>query len=361
MNDADLVNWLRLARTEGVGPVTFFGLIAKYKTPQAALKIVNGAITQSGKQKYKIPSIDSIKQEIENTYRIGAKFITSSDSDFPKGLAALTPPPPVITVLGNVSLLQKPKIAMVGARNASMAGINMAQNFARNLGNNGYVIVSGLARGIDGASHNAALNTGTIAVVAGGVDHIYPPEHDALYRQIVELGLIVSENPFNAKVFARDFPRRNRIISGLSIGTIVVEAEEKSGSLITARYANEQGREVMAIPGYPTEPRAAGPNGLIKKGEAALVSNYQDVLDNISGNSNFYSDDNINYEPDTFSGDDESLKRKIVELLSPSSTSLDEIARYTGYSWRAIAVAIVELELEGKAFMRGGNMVANTP
>jgi DNA processing protein len=355
-----LINWLRLARTDGVGPVTFFGLLTKYSTPENALKAVAKFSTQSGNLKYSIPPLEQIIQEIELTEKYGGKFLTADDKLFPIGLGALTPPPPIISVIGNLSLLQKPMIAMVGARNASMAGMKMAQNLARNLGNAGYVIVSGLARGIDGAAHIASIETGTIAVVAGGIDHIYPPEHDGLYHKIAEYGAIISENPFGAKVFARDFPRRNRIISGLSLGTIVVEAEEKSGSLITARFANEQGREVMAVPGSPLDPRAAGPNNLIKEG-ASLVTSHHDVLGNVSSNFKISSSDSYEYKSNTDFNPDDALKKQIEELLSPAAISLDEICRYTGYSWRIIAAIIIELELEGKAFLKSGNMVANTP
>ena len=355
-----LLNWLRLARTDGIGPVTFFGLLTKYSTPENALKAVAKITTQNGDLKYKIPPLDDVKNEIEQTEKYGGKFITADDKIFPQGLGALTPPPPIITVIGNLSLLNKPMLAMVGARNASMAGMKMAQNLARNLGNAGYVIVSGLARGIDGAAHMAALETGTIAVVAGGIDHIYPPEHEGLYHKIAESGVIISENPFGAKVFARDFPRRNRIISALSLGTIVVEAEEKSGSLITARFANEQGREVMAVPGSPLDPRAAGPNNLIKQG-ASLVTSHQDVLENISSQFKLSAIDEYEYQGHKEYNSDDALKQKIEELLSPVPISLDEICRYSGYSWRIIAAIIIELELEGKAFLKSGNMVSNTP
>lgn len=356
--ETEIFNWLKLARTDGIGPISFFGLLAKFGDAKSALNAIPKITAKSGALKYKIPNDDVIYQEIENTQKFGGRFFLAKDDEYPLELKNINPPPPIISAVGNFSLLSKPKIAIVGARNASMVGIKMARELAGNLSKAGFIITSGLARGIDGAAHVASLNGGTIAVVAGGIDHIYPPEHKELYEKIKEVGLIISENRFGAEVFARDFPRRNRIISGLSLGVIVVEAEEKSGSLISARFANEQGREVMAIPGSPLDPRAFGPNHLIKEG-AALITNSNDVIDIIQSQRKF-KEDSFEYENQYSNHEiDENLNQEILALLSPVPISMDELCMQTGHPWRVIAAAIVELEIEGKAFIKNGNMVAN--
>lgn len=350
-------DYLRLARSEGIGPVTFFGLLARFGSASSALRELPKILAKNGNQKYRIAPESETATEIEKTEKFGGRFLFAHHNEFPFELRNITPPPPVISVVGNFSLLLKPKIAIVGARNASMVGIKMARELAGGLSKAGFVIVSGLARGIDGAAHVASLSSGTIAVVAGGIDHIYPPDHAELYEKIKEVGLIVSENRFGAEVFARDFPRRNRIISGLCNGVIVVEAEEKSGSLISARFANEQGREVMAIPGSPLDPRAYGPNHLIKEG-ASLVTNVQDVLE-IMNAPRAIREPSREYENSPNSMEiDEGLKTKITALLSPTPISIEEIALHCGVQWRMVAAIIVELEIEGKAQFRSANMVS---
>jgi DNA processing protein len=254
--------------------------------------------------------------------------------------------------------LTKPTIGIVGARNASAAGLRIAREFASGLGQAGYVVASGLARGIDGAAHLASLDAGTIAVLAGGIDHIYPPEHENLHAQIAARGLIVSESPLHAAVHARDFPRRNRIISGLSLGVVVVEAEARSGSLITARFAGEQGREVLAVPGSPLDPRAAGPNGLIKDG-ARLVTCVEDIVDALQGSSGLGERDNDHFVHRTGPLQlDTSLVDQVANLLSPVPISLEDISRDTGLPWRMIAAIVVELELTGRAATQVGGRVS---
>ncbi len=358
-SEQELFDWLSLARTDGIGPITFFGLLAKFGDAKSALTQLPKFATKLGAQKYKAPEPEAIEAEIKNTHDFGGKFLLASQSDFPKQLAQIAPPPPIISVIGNISLFSKPTIGIVGARNASGIGIRMAREIASGLGAAGFVVASGLARGIDGAAHIASLNSGTIGVVAGGIDHIYPPEHCELYHKIKENGLIVSENPFGAQVFARDFPRRNRIISGLSMGIIVIEAEEKSGSLITARYALEQNREVMAVPGSPLDPRAYGPNALIKDG-AALITSAQDVIACFEGFQKMREPDfSLNGFTNQSLKIDKSSIEEIAALLSPTPISLDELSQQTGLPWRTVAAIIVELELDGRAFMRHGNMVAS--
>ncbi|MEK7660553.1 MAG: DNA-processing protein DprA [Pseudomonadota bacterium] len=355
----DLVYWLRLSRTEGIGPVTFFGLLAKFGDAKTALEAVPRFNTKSGTQKYKIPPLETIKAEIDATHKFGGKILRVIDDEYPNNLAQIAPPPPVISVIGNLSLLQKPMVGVVGARNASAIGIRIARELSAGLGAMGYVVVSGLARGIDGAAHKAALNIGTIAVLAGGIDHIYPAEHAELYHNIKEIGLVVSENAFNAEVTARDFPRRNRIISGLCSGVIITEAEEKSGSLITARFALEQNREVMAVPGSPLDPRAAGPNGLIKQG-AQLVTNAADVHACLQGFGKVSEPDGKrDYGNSTPIEANASTIKQIEILLSPTPISIDELCEITSLQWRSIAAIIVELELEGRAIMTSGNKVSS--
>lgn len=359
MKDNGLIDWLKLARTEGIGPITFFGLIQKYKSAKEALKAIPQIKAKNGNLKYKIPPVEVIEQEIENTIKFGGEIIKANDAAFPKALANISPPPPVISIIGNKSLLNKPTIGIVGSRNASMSGIKIARQIAFDLSNSGFVIVSGLARGIDGAAHIASLNGGTIAVLAGGIDYIYPPEHLELYEKIKECGIIVSENPFGAKVFARDFPRRNRIISGLSKGVIIVEAEEKSGSLITARYALEQNREVMAIPGSPFDPRAGGTNNLIKHG-AALITSAQDVIDIFQSQRDLFKENDYEYEQKIQDFEfDADLINMVYSLISPTPISIEEICSHTGLPWRSVAVIILELELEGKVFSKSSNMVSS--
>src|SRR5579862_2814634 len=269
--------WLTLARTEQVGPVTFAGLIARFGTARAALAEVPRLARRGGRDNFKLPSADDIDRELDGLAKLGAHLIAACEPDFPPGLAALEPPPPLIAVLGHRSLLAKNMIALVGARNASALGRKFAFTLARDLGEAGLVVASGLARGIDSAAHEAALDSGTVAVVAGGLDIIYPPENEALYRAIAERGAIISEMRLGEAPQARHFPRRNRLISGLARGVVVVEAAERSGSLITANYALEQGREVFAVPGSPLDPRAKGANRLIRDG-ATLIESAEDVL-----------------------------------------------------------------------------------
>jgi len=357
-------DWLRLARTSGVGPVTFNKLIERFKTAEAALEALPRLAQRGGRKKPQTPpSRSEAEAEIEATERFGARLVCSCETDFPRDLAVLDPPPPVLTLKGPLQLKDQAVCAMVGARNASAAGIRLSGDLARGLGERGVLIASGLARGVDGAAHAASLETGTIAVLAGGLSHIYPPEHDALYHAISEQGLLVSESPLTYSPQARDFPRRNRLISGLSVGVIVVEAAERSGSLITARYALEQGREVMAVPGSPLDPRARGGNSLLKDG-AALIQGVEDVLavladarrprfEEPSGSS--FEDD-----PDTFQSLEaatENLREQIVSLLSPSPISRDELVRQTGAPARVILAALVELELAGRAEIWPNGMV----
>jgi DNA processing protein len=359
LSDADRVAWLRLARSEGIGPVTFYGLLARFGTPAAALTALPDLFAKTGRKQGRIATATQVEDEIAKTLAIGGQILCACEPQYSLPLAALTPPPPVITVRGHVNLLAKPTLGLVGARNASAAGLRMGRELAAGLGKAGFVVASGLARGIDGAVHQASLTTGTIAVLAGGVDYIYPPEHDRLHAQIAEQGLLVSESPLYAAVHARDFPRRNRIISGLSLGIVVVEAEAKSGSLITARMAAEQGREVMAVPGSPLDPRAAGSNSLIKEG-ARLVTSAEDVIEAMEGVTRFGEHDRDAFTPAPMAVQvDDELTRHVMSLLSPTPVTLDELSTEAGLPWRTLAAIIVELELTGRAQTHVGGRVSS--
>ena len=367
------VMWLRLARTEGLGAVGFARLIARYVTAEAALDALPGRCRKAGKPAPVIPSHEMIEAELDAVDRVGGVILTGIDPDFPPLLAAIHAPPPALVVKGDLALLDRPACAMVGARNASAAGLRFARELAHGLGGEGIIVVSGLARGIDGAAHAGALETGTIAVVAGGIDHIYPPEHADLHNAIAERGLVISERPLGRIPTARDFPRRNRLISGLSRGTVVVEAALRSGSLITARFAAEQGREVMAVPGSPIDPRARGSNQLLRDG-AHLIETVEDVTGILAGlqslpqvretdpqsGSDLFDEKwpaaPVEEGPD--SGDDDiGGTGRIRGLVSPTPVSVDEIARQSGLPAGTVSAMLMELELTGEVARLPGGLV----
>ena len=356
-------DWLRLARTPGVGPVTFAKLIERFSTPEAAIEALPRLARRGGRvDPMKVVSRSEAEDEIAALERIGARLLCACEPGFPKGLAVIDPPPPVLSALGPLDPDEKPACAMVGSRNASGIGIRFAGNIARELGQRGIAIVSGLARGIDGAAHAASLETGTIAVLAGGLEHIYPPEHEALYRAIAEQGLVVSESHPRYQAGARDFPRRNRLISGLSLGVLVIEAAERSGTLITARYALEQNREVMAVPGSPLDPRARGTNRLLREG-AALVETADDVIAVLQSASRprFEEPGDYDYEddmpePGRIEAEADAIRESVAGLLSPTPISRDELTRQLGASAQTVMAALVELELAGRAELLPGGM-----
>jgi DNA processing protein len=269
---------LRLIRSENVGPVTFRDLLEQFGSATDALAALPDLARRGGRKRaIKIATAAKAKQEMSDAHNLGAHLLFVGEPEYPPLLAQSDPPPPVISAIGAHHLLAQPCLAIVGSRSASAAGLRMAADLSRDLGEAGFVISSGLARGIDAAAHRSTLTTGTIAVVAGGIDIIYPEENRGLYEEIREQGVLVSEMPPGTRPQGRHFPRRNRIIAGLARGVIVVEAALRSGSLITARFALEQNREVMVVPGSPLDPRARGGNRLIKQG-AALVENVEDVI-----------------------------------------------------------------------------------
>lgn len=347
-----LTAWLRLARTPQVGPVAFRGLLERFGDAEAAMEALPALARRGGRvDPLKITTKQQAEDEIAALERLGGIVLPACDPAYPEALAALDPPPPVISVLGDATLLAKPSCAIVGARNASATGMRMARQMAFELGEMGYVISSGLARGIDGAAHQGALDSGTIATLAGGVDHVYPPEHADLRREIIRNGAIISERQLGHSVNARDFPRRNRIISGLAMGVLVIEAAERSGSLITARFALEQGREVIAIPGSPLDPRCKGSNGLIKAG-AALAETAQDIADILANRRPPQVEEPIeHYEPPNHAAPDDNdvdqARPALLALLNHGPTLRDEVIRQSGLPTAVCAAALLELELAG--------------
>ena len=361
LSDAERRDWLRLARTQNVGPVTFAQLIARFGTAAEALDALPRLVQRGGGDKARIPSVDDAKREIDALARIGGHLLASCERNFPRGLAAADPPPPLISVLGHVTLLQREMVAIVGARNASALGRRLATNLAKDLSDAGLVVASGLARGIDAAAHEGALAGGTCAVVAGGVDNIYPPENAPLYDRIRAEGCVISEMPLGQTPQARHFPRRNRIISGLSRGVVIVEASEGSGSLITANYALEQGREIFAVPGSPLDPRAKGTNRLIREG-ATLIENAADVL---AGLRPILGGDFAEPEGRSPGGpfaaseaEADRIRGLVEEALGPAPVEVDELVRLCRSSAAAVLAVLLELEVAGRIARHSGNRVS---
>jgi DNA processing protein len=363
LSDTERRAWLRLARTQNVGPVTFAQLIARFGSATAALSELPRLAQRGGGKETRMPSDTDARRELDALDKLGGKMIASCEPEFPAGLAALDAPPPLITILGHVTLLSRDMVGIVGARNASALGRKFAERMAADLGASGLAIVSGMARGIDTAAHEGSLATGTCAVVAGGLDIIYPPENAALYERIKSEGVIVSEMPPGQAPQARHFPRRNRVISGLARGIVIVEAAEGSGSLITANYALEQGREIFAVPGSPLDPRAKGTNRLIRDG-ATLTESAADViagLQPILGHS--FREPGRDPEPPPFDhaaldAEADRIRGVILELLSPAPVEVDELIRRSSASVPAILAVLLELELAGKLTRHPGNRVS---
>ncbi len=365
LDDWQRRDWLRLARTENVGPVTFASLIARFGDAGAALEELPRLAARGGSaKKFVLPPESDVVREIDDLRQAGGQLIASCEPDFPRGLAALDPPPPMISVLGHVALLKREMVAVVGARNASALGRKFASVMACDLGAAGLVVVSGLARGIDSAAHEGALKTGTAAVLAGGVDVIYPPENQKLYDAIRAEGAVISEMRLGEAPQARHFPRRNRLISGLARGLVVVEAAERSGSLITANYALEQGREIFAVPGSPLDPRAKGANRLIREG-ALLTESAEDVLAVLrpilgAGFAEPGHGQVPSPVPDAARLEQEAdrIRLAVEEALGPAPVAVDELIRLTGASASAVLTVLLELELAGRCRRHPGNFVS---
>ena len=355
LSDAQRRDWLRLARTENVGPVTFDQLITRFGEAALALAALPDLARRGGRSGLKVASEAQAQAELAAGEALGARLICACEPDFPPALAALDPPPPLLWTRGAVELLDRKTVAVVGARVASAAGQRFARGLAAELGGLGHVIVSGMARGIDAAAHEGSLPTGTVAVLGGGIDDIYPPEHRGLYDRIVETGCVVSESEPGRTAVARDFPRRNRIIAGLSRAVVVVEAEFRSGSLITARLAAEQGREVLAVPGSPLDPRAKGTNDLIRQG-AAICEGAEDVVRALETLRGLREPERTPFLGPATEPDD-ALRERLSDLLSPTPVSRDELVRAAAAPAPAVFAALMELALAGRADLLPGGMV----
>ena len=349
---------IRLLRSPNIGPVSYAQLFARFGSAGEALEALPD-LGKRGGRAYRAASVDSIEREVEAVRRAGAKYLFHDQPDFPALLGQLESVPPILTWRGDVSLAHRPCVAMVGARNASAAAVKLARDFAHALVEEGFTVVSGLARGIDGAAHEGAFPA-TIGVIASGIDIAYPPQHEELQERIASEGLLLAEQPPGTEPRGSHFPSRNRIIAGLASGTLVVEAAPKSGSLITARLAGEAGREVMAVPGSPLDSRSHGCNQLIRDG-AVLVQSPEDVVELLSGfdgvpRSTFREDGpSFDYLPDELA---EAEPAEIGELLTSAPVAVDELIRQSGESPAAVQLALLELEIAGRLERHAGGRVS---
>ena len=359
MND-DLVDRLRLVRSPGIGPVTYRQLIARFGTPAAALSAVPELARRGGGAAPRLFSIGDAEREIARVEKLGGKYLVLGQGLYPRLLAQLDDAPPLLIAKGQLNLLDRMAVSIVGARNASAAACRFARGLAHDLGQHDFVVVSGLARGIDSAAHDGALEAGTIGVIAGGVDIFYPPENEQRQRAMFDHGLVVAEMPPGTEPRARHFPYRNRIIAALGAGTVVVEAAPRSGSLITARLAAEAGREVTAVPGSPLDQRAQGCNQLIRDG-ATLVQNAADVVEAIRPIEPRVraSEEPFEHATESLNGDD--ALSDVEQLLGPAPVPVDEIIRLTGASSGSIQMALLELDLAGRLDRHAGNRVSLRP
>lgn len=360
--EAERLDRLRLIRTENVGPVSFRHLLARYRSATAALEALPELARRGGRRRaLRVPDRAEVEREIAAIGRAGAALLVTGDPEYPPQLAAIDDAPPCLSVAGDPALLARPAIAVVGARNASINGCRFATVLAKRFGGAGFVVVSGLARGIDGAAHIGSLPTGTVAVLAGGIDVVYPPEHAELHRWIAETGAVVAEMPVGTIPQARHFPTRNRIIAGLAVATVVVEAARRSGSLITARRALDQGREVFAVPGSPLDPRCTGSNALIQEGAALLIQEPDNVLAVLDAMP-------ATCRPAAALGEDEpgfsaveandAARRRVLEGLGPEPVPVDELIRGCQLSAPIVATVLLEAELAGLVDRYPGNLVA---
>ncbi|MDE1990982.1 MAG: DNA-processing protein DprA [Rhizobiaceae bacterium] len=366
LTEKQRIAWLRLIRSDNVGPTTFRDLINHYGSAETALAMLPELSQRGGSTRViRIASEQDALRELEAVHRFGARFIGIGEPDYPQALREIDGAPPLLAVKGNLATATRPAIGIVGSRNASISGAKFTAMIAQACGRAGYAVISGLARGIDTAAHRASLETGTIAAMAGGLDQPYPPENIGLLEEIWSgNGLAISEMPFGWEPRARDFPRRNRLISGVSLGMVVVEAATRSGSLITARLAGEFGRLVFAVPGSPLDPRCEGTNGLLKDG-AMIVTHPDDVVEALRPLA----------EPDLFRAHlaeppversgrpislppDDSYRGRIVDALGPTPVEIDDIIRHTGFSVSAVHSVLLELDLAGRLHRHPGGLVS---
>jgi len=364
LNPAERLDWLRLLRSENVGPITFYQLLQRFGSAAVALEALPSFARRGGRSGgIAVCSRADAQRELAALDKAGGRLVAWGEADYPPALAMVDDAPPLISVVGDAQLLQRRAIAVVGARNASANGRRFARDIATELGRSGFLVVSGLARGIDAAAHQGALETGTLAVVAGGVNVVYPEENRPLHEVIAQRGVIAAELSVGTEPQARHFPRRNRIISGVSLGVLVVEAALKSGSLITARFALEQGREVFAVPGSPLDPRCRGANDLIRGG-ATLVETVEDVLNALGGQLSEPrppAHTRPASTPLTDGTDSENqadaARAKVLEGLGPSPVLVDELVRQCQLSPAIVATVLLELELAGRLERQPGNRV----
>ena len=364
LNDQERLNWLRLIRSENVGPATFRDLLARYKTAENALTALPDLAKRGGAAaRIKICSEADAEREYQACNHFNARFIAMCEPDYPRYLRMADHCPPLLCVKGSSQTLNKKSIGIVGSRNASILGCKIAQKFASELGSENYVIVSGLARGIDANAHKASLESGTVAAFAGGIDKIYPEENADLVQQILaNNGTIISEMPLGWQARARDFPRRNRIIMGLSMGILVVEAAKRSGSLITARLANEAGRLVFAIPGSPLDPRSQGTNQLIQQG-AILVTDIDDMLENLTPMNepqlpyDSFNEEDVNSSEPTHDINN-TMRDQIISSLTASPVEIDDIIRFTGTKAGEVQLVLLELTMAGRLERHSANRVS---
>ncbi|KUR77945.1 DNA-processing protein DprA [Novosphingobium sp. Fuku2-ISO-50] len=358
---------VRLLRSPHVGPVTYYHLLSRFGSAEAALPVLPDLAARGGAP-YRLAAADRIEAEFEAAMRGGAHYLFHDGPDYPLALLAIDHPPPVLSVRGDLSLFDQPAVAMVGARNASAGAVRMARDFSAGLAARGFVVISGLARGIDAAAHLGALggrrgDGGTIAVIAGGIDVVYPPDHAELQERIANEGLLVAEMPPGTEPQARHFPSRNRIIAGLAAGTVVIEAAPKSGSLITARLAGEYGREVMAVPGSPLDARAQGCNRLIREG-AILVQSAEDIAELVetfegTARSTFRDSGIADYQgSDPEEADSTDLVERIAGLLGTAPVAIDELIRQSGAAPGTVQDALLDLELAGRLVRHAGGRVS---
>lgn len=365
LNDAQRLACLRLIRSSNVGPVTFRDLINHYGGAELALEALP-ELSRRGGRAIRICPRERAESELAAAAKIGAHCVFTIEPGYPALLAHVEVPPPLLYLKGDTAFLRRPAIAIVGSRLASAAGLTLARQFARDLGRAGLVTVSGLARGIDAAVHQASLATGTVAVLAGGLDFVYPPEHATLQASISERGCLISEMPPGFQPRAKEFPRRNRLISGISYGVLVIEAARRSGTLVTARMAAEQGRDVFAVPGHPLDPRAEGTNQLLKTG-ATMVTSAADVLEILEPvlrNGGNIAEDALAYDPrppeqtkppPLLSGTD---RQHVLSVLGPQPSAIDDIARATGLGIRDVRIIVMELDLAGRIERHGQTLVS---
>ncbi|MEP9400249.1 DNA-processing protein DprA [Sphingomonas sp. VNH70] len=350
---------LRLIRSANIGPVTFRALIERYGDAVAAIAAIPGLAERGGGRAPALADEGAVRREIARVKALGGRYLLLGDSDYPPLLAETETAPPALIVRGDAGLLARPCVALVGARNASAAAVRFARGLAGELGSAGYVVVSGLARGIDTAAHGGSIGHGTIGVIASGIDVVFPPENAALQEAVATRGLLVAEQPPGTQPLARHFPSRNRIIAGLSLGTVVVEAAPKSGSLITARLAGEAGREVMAVPGSPLDPRAQGCNLLIREG-ATLVQSAADVAEMLRP----IDPRSVRAPRGRFVGEaapgeaSDADRARITALLGPVPVAVDELVRQSGAGTAAVQTVLLELELAGRLARHAGGRVS---